>query len=187
MPVPQRAGRPHHASCAHPLCGRSFVFYNILALFRRFWCLGGVLLYRTFCPSVQPHDLTQFLGRTVVPLIAGRAGLLGRGTPWRARTGGSRTAPTLAGVFLAQGQDNPHLAVNRAVERRFLPQEHLPSLPRRSQAGVPLDRVFLLLRRHLLLERRLLLSNLLLHQALEFLEAGLDPRLTPEGFLHILA
>jgi hypothetical protein len=74
-----RAGRPHHLSCGDPLCGRSFVFIDILALFRRFWCFCGVFLLRTFCPSVQPHDLTQFLGRTVVRLT---------------RRGGSRTAPT---------------------------------------------------------------------------------------------
>ncbi len=29
-------GRPHHASCGDTFCGRSFVFYNILALFRRY-------------------------------------------------------------------------------------------------------------------------------------------------------
>jgi hypothetical protein len=32
----RQAGAPPDASCAHPFRGRSFVFYNILALFRRF-------------------------------------------------------------------------------------------------------------------------------------------------------
>ena len=32
----RQAGAPLDASCAHPFHSRSFVFYNILALFRRF-------------------------------------------------------------------------------------------------------------------------------------------------------
>ena len=35
MPVPRRAGRPCHLSCSDPFFGQFFVFYNILALFRR--------------------------------------------------------------------------------------------------------------------------------------------------------
>src|SRR5271157_681169 len=170
MPVPQRAGRPHHASFAHPLCGRCFVFNDILALFWRFWCFAGVLLCRTFCPSVEPHDLTQFLCRAVVRLR---------------RRGGSRTAPTLACMFLAHGQQNSHLAVNRPVEARFLPQQHLPSLPRRSQAGVPLDRVLLLLHLHLLLERRPHGRDLLLQQAQQFPPQHVHVGLAAHVFVHV--
>jgi hypothetical protein len=63
---------PLDASSAHLLCRRSFVFYDILALFRRFCGFAGVFLFRTLCRTVEPHELAQFLRLPVVRLILGR-------------------------------------------------------------------------------------------------------------------
>jgi len=50
-PAVARVSRPRSPSCGDLFCGRSFVFYNILALFRRFWRFNAVFLCRTFCLS----------------------------------------------------------------------------------------------------------------------------------------
>jgi hypothetical protein len=125
------APRPQPFSCSDPFYGRPFVFYNILALFRRFWCFWGVLPCRTFClsgadrlaqiPAVwglrfpkgsqSLRILPRFAdtGRRVcashrvVRLTAGRAGL-------RKRRGGSRTAPT----------DEPRPSWVAPTSRRFM-------------------------------------------------------------------
>ncbi len=79
-------------------------------------------------PSCSPRRTGSRVAVVGVGLVPARTELPYGGDCASHLWGGSRTAPTLEGMFFTHGQENPHLAIDRAVESHFLPSQQLPGL-----------------------------------------------------------